>query len=419
MSEKKRIVVTGIGSMACTGVGVEANWDNLINGRSGIDKITYFDTSDYRVHIGGEVRDLDPTQYGFTPRDATRYDRSVLLGVSAATDAIRDAGLDFETRGENLDVGVIVGTGMGGVANISKMSMVIVEKGPSRVTPFLVPSGTPEVTAHTVALKHGIHGATFGVNTACAAGTDAIITAVKRLQYGTENIIVAGGAESAVCEISFAAFGNMKALSTWDGDGDPKRVSRPFEKNRSGFVMSEGAGILILETLEHAKSRGARIYAEIAGCGQTTDAYHMTAPEPSGKYVALAMEMALKEAGLPPESVGYINAHGTSTKYNDRTETKAIKKVFGEHAYNLCVSSTKSMTGHMVGGCGGVEAMVCMKVLETGIIPPTINYEEPDPECDLDYVPNKAREKNVTVVASSNLGFGGHNAVLLFKKFEG
>jgi len=419
MSEKKRIVVTGIGSMACTGVGVEANWDNLINGRSGIDKITYFDTSDYRVHIGGEVRDLDPTLYGLTSRDATRYDRSVLLGVSAATDAIRDAGLDFESRGENLDVGVIVGTGMGGVANISKMSMVIVEKGPARVTPFLVPSGTPEVTAHTVALKHGIHGATFGVNTACAAGTDAIITAVKRLQYGTENIIVAGGTESAVCEISFAAFGNMKALSPWDGDGDPKRVSRPFEKNRSGFVMSEGAGILILETLEHAKSRGTKIYAEIVGCGQTTDAYHMTAPEPSGKYVALAMEMALKEAGVSPESVGDINAHGTSTKYNDRTETKAIKKVFGDHAYKLCVSSTKSMTGHMVGGCGGVEAMVCMKVLETGIIPPTINYEEPDPECDLDYVPNKAREKKVDIVASSSLGFGGHNAVLLFKKFEG
>lgn len=419
MSEKKRIVVTGIGSMACTGVGAEANWDSLINGRSGIDKISYFDTSNYRVHIGGEVRNLDPTLYGFTPRDAQRYDRSVLLGVSAATEAISDAGLDFKTRGENLDVGVIVGTGMGGVANISKMSMVIVEKGPSRVTPFLVPSGTPEVAAHTVALKHGIHGVTFGVNTACAAGTDAIITAVKRLQYGDENIIVAGGAESAVCEISFAAFGNMKALSQWDGDGDPKRVSRPFEKNRSGFVMAEGAGILILETLEHAKSRGAKIYAEIAGCGQTTDAYHMTAPEPSGKYVALAMEMALKEAGLPPEAVGYINAHGTSTKYNDRTETKAIKKVFGDHAHKLCVSSTKSMTGHMVGGCGGVEAMVCMKVLETGIIPPTINYEEPDPECDLDYVPNKAREKNVDVVASSNLGFGGHNAVLLFKKFEG
>ena len=419
MSEKKRIVVTGIGSMACTGVGVEDNWDNLINGRSGIDKITYFDTTNYRVHIGGEVKTLDPTEYGFTPRDATRYDRSVLLGVSAATDAIRNAGLDFETRGENLDVGVIVGTGMGGVANISKMSMVIVEKGPARVTPFLVPSGTPEVTAHTVALKHGIHGATFGVNTACAAGTDAIITAIKRLQYGSENIIVAGGAESAVCEISYAAFGNMKALSQWDGDGDPKRVSRPFEKNRSGFVMSEGAGILILETLEHAKSRGAKIYAEIAGCGQTTDAYHMTAPEPSGKYVALAMEMALKEAGLAPESVGYINAHGTSTKYNDLTETKAIKKVFGDHAYKLCVSSTKSMTGHMVGGCGGVEAMVCMKVLETGIIPPTINYEEPDPECDLDYVPNKAREKKVDVVASSNLGFGGHNAVLLFKRFTG
>ncbi len=419
MSEKKRIVITGIGTMACTGIGVDANWDNLINGRSGIDKISYFDTSDYRVHIGGEVKDLDSTQYGFTPRDAQRYDRSVLLGVSAATEAINDAGLDFESRGENLDVGVIVGTGMGGVANISKMSMVIVQKGPARVSPFLVPSGTPEVTAHTVALKQGIHGATFGVNTACAAGTDAIITAVKRLQYGNENIIIAGGAESAVCEISIAAFGNMKALSQWDGDGDPKRVSRPFEKNRSGFVMSEGAGILILETLKHAKSRGAKIYAEIAGCGQTTDAYHMTAPEPSGKYVTLAMKMALKEAGLPPEAVGYINAHGTSTKYNDKTETIAIKNAFGDHAYKLCVSSTKSMTGHMVGGCGGVEAMVCMKVLETGIIPPTINYEVPDPECDLDYVPNKAREKKVDVVASSNLGFGGHNAVLLFKKFEG
>ena len=419
MSERKRIVITGIGAMACTGVGVDTNWDNLINGRSGIDKITFFDTSDYRVHIGGEVRDLDPTQYGFTPRDAQRYDRSVLLGVSAATEAIHDSGLDFVSRGENLDVGVIVGTGMGGVTNISKMSMVIVQKGPSRVTPFLVPSGTPEVTAHTVALKHGIHGATFGVNTACAAGTDAIITAVKRLQYGNENIIIAGGAESAVCEISFAAFGNMKALSQWDGDGDPKRISRPFEKNRSGFVMSEGAGILILETLEHAKSRGAKIYAEIAGCGQTTDAYHMTAPEPSGKYVTLAMEMALKEANMSPEAVGYINAHGTSTKYNDKTETLAIKNAFGDHAYKMCVSSTKSMTGHMVGGCGGVEATVCIKVLETGIIPPTINYEEPDPECDLDYVPNKAREKKVDVAASNNLGFGGHNAVLLFKKFAG
>jgi len=405
--------------MACTGIGVDANWDNLTNGRSGIGIISSFDTSDYHVHIGGEARDLDPTKYGFTPRDAQRYDRSVLLGVSAASEAITDAGLDFKSRGENLDVGVIIGTGMGGVDNISKMSMVVVQKGPARVTPFLIPSGTPEVTAHTVALKHGIHGATFGVNTACAAGNDAIITAVKRLQYGNENIIIAGGAESAICEISFAAFGNMKALSRWDGDGDPKKVSRPFEKNRSGFVISEGSGIVVLETLEYAKKRGAKIYAEVAGCGQTTDAYHMTAPEPSGKYVTLAIEMALKEAGLPPESVGYINAHGTSTKYNDLTETIAIKNAFGEHAHNLCISSTKSMTGHMVGGCGGVEAMVCIKAMETGIIPPTINYEEPDPECDLDYVPNTAREKKVDVAASNNLGFGGHNAVILFKKFTG
>ena len=417
MSDKKRIVVTGIGAMACTGLGVNENWENLINGRSGIDKTTLFDTTNYRVHISGEVNDLDPTQYDFSPRDATRYDRSVLLGVSAATEAIRDSGIDFKNRGDNFDVAVIVGTGMGGVDNICNMSMKLALQGPSKVSPFLIPSGTPEVNAHTIALKNNIHGATFGVNTACAAGNDAMITAIKRLQYCDENIIIAGGAEAAVCGIAFASFGNMKALSQWDGDGDPKRVSRPFEKNRSGFVIAEGAGILVFETLAHAKKRGAKIYAEVAGCGQTTDAYHMTAPEPSGKFVAKAMETALNEADLPPESVGYINAHGTSTKYNDLTETKAIKQVFGEHAYKLCVSSTKSMTGHMIGGCGGVEAVVCLKALETGIIPPTINYEEPDPECDLDYVPNKAREKKLDVVASSNLGFGGHNAVIVFKKF--
>ena len=418
MSEKKRIVVTGIGSMACTGIGVDANWENLINGRSGIDKITYFDTKGYHAHVGGEIRNLDPMQFGFSQREVARYDRSVLIGVSAAEEAISDSGLDFNNRGENIDIGVIVGTGIGGVSKISTASMVTVLEGPGRVSPFLVPSGTPEVAAHTVALKHGIHGATFGVNTACASGNDAMIIAIRRLQYGNENIIIAGGTEAAVCEIAYASFGNMKALSRWDGDGDPKRVSRPFEKNRSGFVMAEGAGILIFETLEHAKARGAKIYAEVAGCGQTTDAYHMTAPEPSGKYVALAMKMALKEGGLEPEEVGYINAHGTSTKYNDRTETKAIKTAFGDHAYKLCVSSTKSMTGHMVGGCGGVEAMVCLKAIETGIIPPTINYEVPDPECDLDYVPNIAREKKVDVVASNNLGFGGHNSVLIFKKFE-
>ena len=418
MSEAKRIVVTGIGSMACTGAGAEANWNSLIHGRSGIDKVTYFDTSEYRVHIGGEATDLDPTQYGFSPRDAKRYDRSVVLGVSAAEDAIRDSGIDFAGRETNEDVCVIIGTGIGGITNIIHTCRVLFGQGPSRVTPFLVPSGTPEVAAHTVALRHGLHGVTYGINTACASANDAIIEAVRRLRCGPEKIAIAGGTEAAVCEISLSTFANMKALSTWDGDGDPTRVSRPFDRNRSGFVMSEGAGTLFLETLDHAKARGARIYAEVVGCGQSTDAYHMTAPEPTGKYVALAMSMALKDAGLPPESVDYINAHGTSTKYNDLTETIAVKKVFGDHAYKLCISSTKSMTGHMIGGCGGVEAMACAKVLETGIIPPTINYEEPDPECDLDYVPNKAREKSVEVVMSNNLGFGGHNSILIFKKFS-
>ena len=296
--------------------------------------------------------------------------------------------------------------------------MVLVAQGPARVTAFLVPSGTPEVTSHTIAIKHGLHGATYGINTACASANDAMIEAVRRLQYGEENIIIAGGTEAAVCEISLATFGNMKALSSWDGDGDPKRVSRPFDKNRSGFVMAEGSGILVFENLEHAKSSGANILAEVAGYGQSTHAYHITAPQHTGKYVALAMRQALDSAKISVESVDYINAHGTSTKYNDLTETIAIKKVFGSHAYKLCVSSTKSMTGHMVGGCGGIEAAVCIKALQTGIVPPTINYEEPDPEGDLDYVPNIAREVPVNIVMSNSLGFGGHNAVLIFKKFS-
>jgi len=416
MSDGKRVVITGIGAMSPVGAGVPENWDNLTHGRSGIGPITYFDASDCRSQIAGEATGVDPTQYGFTQRDAKRYDRSVVLGVCAAREAIDDSGIDFESRGGNEDVCSLFGTGIGGIVNIQATCKVLFDKGPSRVTPFLVPSGTPEVTAHTVALKHGLHGVSFGINTACASGNDAIIEAVRRLRYGPEKVAVAGGTEAAVCSISVGAFGNMKALSAWDGDGDPTRVSRPFDNNRSGFVIAEGAGAVVLETLEHAKARGARIYAEVAGCGQSTDAYHMTAPEPTGAYAALAIRSALEDAGVAPESIDYINAHGTSTRYNDLTETVAIKKAFGDQAYKLCVSSTKSMTGHMIGGCGGVEAAVCMKVLETGIIPPTINYEEPDPECDLDYVPNEARERAVDVVMSNNFGFGGHNAVLIFRK---
>lgn len=416
MAEKRRVVVTGIGAMTCLGAGIDANWDALINGRSGIAPITYFDSSDCRVHVAGECTALDPTEYDFSERDARRYDRSVVLGVSAAVEAIRDSGLDFSTRGENEDVCAIVGSGIGGIMNIQDTTQVLLEQGPNRVTPFLVPSGTPDTTAHTVALRYGLHGASFGVNTACASGNEAIITATRRLMFGPEKIAITGGTEAAVCKLSIATFGNMKALSSWDGDGDPTRISRPFDKDRSGFVMAEGAGFLVLETYEHAKQRGAHIYSEIIGCGQTTDAYHFTAPEPSGTYVADAITAALRDNNTDPSSVGYINAHGTSTKYNDLTETIAIRKVFGEHAYKLAVSSTKSMTGHMIAGCGGVEAAVCQKVMQTGILPPTINYETQDEELDLDYVPNEAREKNVDVIMSNNFGFGGHNSVVLFRK---
>ncbi|MCX7846785.1 MAG: beta-ketoacyl-ACP synthase II [bacterium] len=418
MDERTRIVVTGIGAVSPVGVGVEETWEGLIAGRSGIGRVTLFDASKCRTQIAGEVKNFDATKFGFSERDARRYDRSVLLGVAAAYEAIKDAGLDFATRGGNEDVCCIVGTGIGGIVNIENTTRVLVAEGPRSVTPFLVPSGTPEVTAHTIALHHGLHGATFGVNTACASGNEAIATALRRLRQGPEVIAITGGTECPICELSLGTFGNMKALSSWDGDGDPTRVSRPFDKRRSGFVIAEGAGILVLETLAHAKKRGARIYAELTGSGQTTDAYHFTAPEPTGTYVALAKRRALEDSQINAEEVQYVNAHGTSTPYNDLTETIAIKKVFGEHAKKLYVSSTKSMTGHMIGGCGGVEAVVCCKVIETGIIPPTINYEEPDPECDLNYVPNKAIECRVRVAMSNNFGFGGHNTVIVLRKFE-
>jgi 3-oxoacyl-[acyl-carrier-protein] synthase II len=417
MAEKKRVVVTGMGMMSPVGISVDESWDNLINGRSGVGPITRFDHSECKVHVAGEITNLDATAFGFTPRDAGRYDRGVILGVCAATQAASQCGIDFAARGENLDVCSIVGTGIGGITNIEDTVRLMAAEGPRRVTPFLVPSGTPDVTSHTITMRYNLHGLSCGVNTACASGNEAIIMATRRLQQGPEVIAFTGGTDAAVYMLATATFGNLKALSTWDGDGDPARISRPFEKNRAGFVIAEGAGVLVLETLAHAQARGAEILAEIIGCGQTTDSYHITAPEPSGKYIAHAMRFALNDARIAPEEVDYINAHGTSTHYNDLTETLAIKQAFGDCAKRLAVSSTKSMTGHMIGGCGGVEACVCLKALATGIVPPTINYDEPDPELDLDYVPNVAREMPVRTVMSNNLGFGGHNAVVIFRRF--
>lgn len=404
--------------MTPVGVGVPATWDNLTRGVSGIGPITSFDHSKCKAHVAGEVKQFDATQFGFSARDAQRYDRGVLLGVAAGVEAVRNSGIDFASRGANEDVCAMFGTGIGGILNIEATVRIMAAEGPGRVTPFLVPSGTPEVTAHTVMMQFGLHGVSFGINTACASGNDAIVTAWRRLQQGPEVVAIAGGADAAVGMLAIATFGNMKAISSWDGDGNPTRISRPFDKRRSGFVLGEGAGALLLETLEHARARGARILAEIAGAGQSTDAYHITAPEPSGTYVALAMRRALADAHMRPEDIDYINAHGTSTQYNDLTETVAIKKVFGAHAYKLCVSSAKSMMGHTIGGCGGIEAGLCVQALQTGLLPPTINQEEPDPECDLDYIPNVARERTIRVAMSNNFGFGGHNTVVIFKRFE-
>ena len=417
MTDSQRIVVTGLGAVAPTGTGVPENWDSVTHGRSGIGPVTLFDPSQNKVKIAGECH-YNPEIAGFSPRDIARYDRSVLHAVTAGLEAVKDSGLDFSTRGENFDTCIIMGSGIGGIGNIQKTCKVLFESGPNRVTPFLVPSGTADVGAHTIAMRLGIHGFSCGVTTACASGNDAIATAFLRLRGGFEQIAICGGSEDPVCALSLGTFANMKALSTWDGDGDPKRVSRPFDLNRSGFVIAEGAGVIVLETLEHAKKRGARIYCELGGVGQSTDGYHVTAPEPTGRFVVNAIKQALARAEVNPEAVDYVNAHGTSTHLNDIMETTALKTVFGEHARKFCVSSTKSMTGHTVAGCGGLEAVFCVKAIETGLVPPTINYETPDPECDLDYVPNVARELKVNCAMSDTFGFGGHNAVLVFKRFD-
>ena len=417
MTAGKRIVVTGLGAISPVGIDVKETWSNLIEGKSGIAPISLVNTDDYKVKIGGEIKNFDATNYGFSDREVTRYDRYVQLGVAAANQAIDQSGIDFKARGENDDVCVMMGSGIGGIRLIEETCKILYKNGPGRVTPLLIPSGTPDVTSHTVAMHHGLHGASFGINSACASGNEALITAVRRLMLGPEVVAVAGGNEAPICRLGLATFANMKALSTWDGDGDPTKVSRPFDKQRNGFVIAEGSGAVIFETLKHAKARGAEILAEVVGCGQTTDAYHMTAPDPTGKYVTAAIRRVLQDGQLLPEYVDYISAHGTSTKYNDVTETRAIKTVFGEHAYNLCVSSIKSMTGHMIGGCGGIEAVTCIKTIETGIVPPTINLNNPDEECDLNYVANTAQERKVNVAVSNNFGFGGHNSVIAFKKF--
>ncbi|MCS7149159.1 MAG: beta-ketoacyl-ACP synthase II [Caldimicrobium sp.] len=409
----KRVVITGLGAISPLGIGVDETWRGIIEGKSGITKITKFDASNLPSQIAGEVKNFKPEEF-MSAKLVSRVDTFIQYAIAATEMALSDAGLPKEDLGE--DAGVIIGVGMGGVGQVENYTRVLDTKGYKRVTPFFIPMIIPNMAAGQIAILYGAKGPNMAVCTACAAGNHAIGEAFRLLREGLAKIMICGGTEALITPLTVAGFSVMKALST--KNDEPERASRPFDAKRDGFVIAEGCGILILEELEHAQKRGAKIYAELLGYGANSDAYHMTAPSPEGEGAAKCMELALKSANIKPEEVDYINAHGTSTPLNDAAETQAIKKVFGGHAYKLMISSTKSMTGHLLGGAGGLEAVLTVKALETGIIPPTINYEEPDPTCDLDYVPNEARRAPIKIALSNAFGFGGTNACLLFKKWE-
>lgn len=412
---KRRVVVTGVGPITPIGIGKETFWNNLVAGKSGIGPITAFDTTDFTVKIAGEVKDFDYTAY-IDKKEGKRMDRVTHFAVAAAKMAVEDAKLDM-SKEDATRCGTCVGSGIGGISTFLEQSAKLIAKGPSKVSPFFIPMDIPNMSAGQVAIALGLKGPNTCIVTACASGTNSIGEAMRTIQYGDADVMVAGGAEASVCPIAIAGFANMKALST--NNDNPEQASCPFDKKRDGFVLGEGAGIVVLEELEHAKARGAHIYAELAGYATNCDAYHITAPDPTGETPALCLAGAIKDAGIAPEEVDYINAHGTSTHRNDEGESIAIKKVFGEHAYKLAVSSNKSMIGHLLGAAGGVEAIASVLTIENSIIPPTINYNDVDAEngLDLDYVPNVAREAEVKVAMSDNLGFGGHNACILFKKY--
>lgn len=408
------MVVTGIGVVSPIGNNTEVFWNNLVNGVSGIDTITRFDVTPYPTKIAAEVKDFDPAQY-IDKKEARRMDRVTQFAVAAAKMAVENAGFDVDDLNKE-KMGVILGCGIGGIQTFEDQSRVLINKGPGRISPFFVPMMIANMPSGQVSIALGAKGPNTTVVTACASGTNAVGDAFKAIQRGDADIMVTGGTEAPITPLAVGGFCAMKAMST--RNEEPKRASRPFDTERDGFVMGEGAGILILESLEHAQKRGARIYAEVVGYGATADAHHITAPAPEGEGAARAMAMAIADAGLEPKDVNYINAHGTSTDLNDKNETQAIRSVLGESADSVAVSSTKSMTGHLLGAAGGIEAIVCALTINNGIIPPTINYENPDPNCNLDYVPNQARKAKVDVAMSNSLGFGGHNATLVLKSLE-
>lgn len=410
---KKRVVVTGLGAVTPIGLNVNEAWENAINGVSGVGPLTRVDSEKFPAKVAAEITNFNAEDF-MDKKEARRMDRFTQYAIAASFMAVKDANLDI-TDEIAPRVGVWVGSGIGGMETFEQQYKTFLEKGARRVSPFFVPMMIPDMATGQISIALGAKGVNSCTVTACATGTNSIGDAFKVIQRGDADVMISGGTEAPLTEMSFAGFSSAKALSM---NPDPKTASRPFDANRDGFVMGEGAGIVVLEELEHALARGARIYAEIVGYGATGDAHHITAPAPGGEGGVRAMKMAIEDAGLQPADIDYINAHGTSTEYNDKFETLAIKEVLGGHAKDVAISSTKSMTGHLLGAAGGVEAIFTIKAIENAIIPPTINLETPDPECDLDYVPNEARHKEVTAAMSNSLGFGGHNATIVFKKYQ-
>ncbi len=407
-----RVVITGIGVVTSLGHDIDSYWRNLLAGECGIDRVTRFDPSEFSCQVSAEVQDFDPTLY-MDAKEVRRNDRYTQLAMAAAKEAIKDGDLDV-TGLDKTRFGVLIGSGIGGMETFETQYDRLTRLGPRKVSPFTIPSLIANIASGVVAIELGAKGPNFGLVSACSTSTHAIGEALRMIRYGDADIILAGGSESSVTRLSYAGFCSMKAMSTSRND-DPKRSSRPFDKTRDGFVMGEGSGIVIIETEEHAKARGAKIYCELAGYSANCDAYHITSPDPTGEGLALCLNNSLKDAGMAAHEIGYINAHGTSTQLNDKTETTAVKQVFGDHAHKLLMSSTKSMTGHLLGAAGAIEVAASIKVIETGEVPPTINYEVPDEECDLNYVPNKKTSTKVNAAMTNNLGFGGHNASIVLK----
>ncbi|MET3698366.1 3-oxoacyl-[acyl-carrier-protein] synthase II [Bacillus oleivorans] len=410
---KKRVVITGVGAVTPLGTDVASTWSALIEGKSGVGPLTRVNPEDYPAKVAAEIKDFDPEKY-VNRKEARKMDKFAQYAVAASLMAVEDSGLKITE--ENAErIGVWIGSGIGGMETMENQFETLLNRGPRRVSPFLIPMMIPDMAAGQVSIMLGAKGINSCTVTACATGTNSIGDAFKAIQRGDADAIISGGSEAPITRMALAGFCANTALST---NPDPNKASRPFDKNRDGFVIGEGAGIVVLEELEHALNRGAQIYAEVVGYGATGDAYHITAPSPGGEGGARAMKIAIQDSGLSPEDIGYVNAHGTSTDYNDKFETMAIKEVFGDYAYKLPISSTKSMTGHLLGAAGGVEAIFSVLAIKHGILPPTINYETPDPDCDLDYVPNEARKADIKAALSNSLGFGGHNATLVFKKYE-